>query len=463
MTRKRKSSIMIIAMLIVSLLVPSIVGAVESNGKSSYALDQKIVSRISITNAMEHIRHFSEEIGPRPAGLPNEKIAANYIANYFTSLGYETEIHDFSISGGNANVNVGYITFEDGTIWETGSAAGGLSASGPLFHADTGAPDQYPADLEPGFVALVKRGLAFNTIAANAKAAGAVGVIIYNTTFGGRGNYPAAFSPSASTDIPVMGAAWIHGVRMIEMVETGETIVSLSTIRYTSRKSQNVIATKPAKNGDPNAPIIAVTAHYDTVVGSPGANDNASGVAFVMEMARIMKSYNTDKEIRFIAFGAEEVGLTGATRYVAQLSEAEKERFKAGGVFNADMIGTNHPNVTHLVAATPNGVRHIVTDSAAAAGARLGDSTLMPTTFGSSDHVPFHNAGIPAALFIWLGGGLVPSNYEVELFYHTPQDTIEENMCETRYLGAMRIIGAAVFDVARKEIPALKNSNTRIQ
>lgn len=460
MFKNRPISLLLIIALLLTLASPAMTNPNGMPLQSLRAFDQKILARVSAERAMKYVEYLSKEIGTRPAGLPNEHRAAAYIANYFEGLGYSVELHEFAVTGSNANVNVGYITFGDGTLWETGAAAGGFTVSGRVISAGNGLLEDYPAGLEPGFIALVRRGQPFANIVANAKQRGAVGVIIYNTQFGARGNYPSAFNPSVTTDIPVLGAAYIHGTRLLEQIAAGEVFVNLRTVRYTNRRSYNVIATKPATNGDPNAPIVAVTGHYDSVVGSPGANDNGSGTALVMELAAILKDLNTDKEIRFIAFGAEEIGLVGSNRYVQRLTPQEKERFIA--VFNADMIATNHPNVTHLVAATPNGVQHIVTDSAKAAGARLGDSSLMPTTFGSSDHVPFHNAGIPAALFIWLGGGLVPSNYEIEMYYHTPQDTIEENMCLSRFQTALNIIGAAVFDVVRKQVPSLERSKIRM-
>jgi len=461
MLRRRSLVLLLVIAFIFTFVAPALAAPESVAPQALPAFDQKVVSRVSVDRAMEHVRALSVDIGSRPAGLANEHLAAEYISDVFEGLGYDVELQEFTVTGYRANVNIGNIIFDDGTIWETGAAtdSAGTSIIGSVYHAGMGLPEDYPADIEPGFIALVSRGNPFTEIVANAKAAGAAGVIIYNTSFGGRGNYPSAFDPNVSTDIPVLGAAWIHGTRLIDMVNEGEVIVDLETARYTNRVSYNVIATKPAKNGNEDAPIVAVTGHYDSVVGSPGANDNGSGTALVLELARVLKSYNTDKEIRFIAFGAEEVGLVGANRYVQRLTDDEKARFMA--VFNADMIATNHPNVTHLVAATPNGVQHIVTDSAAAAGARLGDSSLMPTTFGSSDHVPFHNAGIPAALFIWLGGDLVPSSYEIELFYHTPQDTIEENMSLERFETALNIISAAVFDVTRKDVPALTKSKIR--
>ncbi len=51
---------------------------------------------------------------------------------------------------------------------------------------------------------------------------------------------------------------------------------------------------------------VVIGAHYDTVRGSPGANDNATGVAAVLELARLLKSTNPEREIRFVAFVNEE-------------------------------------------------------------------------------------------------------------------------------------------------------------
>src|SRR5699024_6187337 len=60
--------------------------------------------------------------------------------------------------------------------------------------------------------------------------------------------------------------------------------------------SQNVIATLTPENvEDPE--IIHVTAHYDSVPGSPGANDNGSGTSGLLEMARVLKDLDTNKEI----------------------------------------------------------------------------------------------------------------------------------------------------------------------
>ncbi len=176
-------------------------------------------------------------------------------------------------------------------------------------------------------------------------------------------------------------------------------------------------------------------------------------MGLALELARVLKSYNMDKELRFIFFGAEERGLIGSRYYVSQLSDDDARRIVA--VFQADMVATSYPNVTHLYAMTVDGAPNIVTEAATAAGARLGNSSILPGQFGSSDHVPFHNRGIPAALFIWMRvDSWDPLVYDIEKVYHTPQDTIAENISQERMQTALEIIGAAVFDLARKTVPA---------
>jgi hypothetical protein len=94
-----------------------------------------------------------------------------------------------------------------------------------------------------------------------------------------------------------------------------------------------------------------VGAHYDAIITdgdpflkSPGANDNASGVAGMIEVARVMKftGYKPSISIRFVAFAAEEIGLLGSNDYAEKLSESGRP---VNIMINHDMIAiTNNPN-----------------------------------------------------------------------------------------------------------------------
>lgn len=159
------------------------------------------------------------------------------------------------------------------------------------------------------------------------------------------------------------------------------------------------------------------------------------------------------------AFGSEERGLLGSRHYVNQLSQEERDQIES--VFVPDMVATSYEPATHLYAMTVDGSKNSITESSVAAGARLGNSDILPGRFGSSDHVPFHNAGIPAALFIWMGiDSWDPLVYHIEKVYHTPQDTIADNISADRMKSALDIIGSAFFDQVRKQVPGLENRNS---
>jgi Zn-dependent M28 family amino/carboxypeptidase len=114
--------------------------------------------------------------------------------------------------------------------------------------------------------------------------------------------------------------------------------------------SVNVVAVLPGAM-EPEKQII-VGAHYDSInqkdkrleAPAPGADDDASGTAIVLELARVMSQYHFRKTIIFIAFGGEEIGLIGSTRYAAR---AKLEKAQIEAVFNNDIVGTNVVGVTH--------------------------------------------------------------------------------------------------------------------
>ncbi len=206
--------------------------------------------------------------------------------------------------------------------------------------------------------------------------------------------------------------------------------------------SQNVIAVKKPENIE-NPEIVYVTAHYDSVPDSPGANDNGSGTATLLELAKIMKHLPVNKEVRFVAFGAEEIGLVGSRYYVSQLSQEEMDR--SVGNFNMDMVGTNWEPATQLYVNVVDGEPNLVWQSARAAADRLGNDTLFLYQRGASDHVAFHEVGIDAANFIWRE----PGTASLEPWYHTPQDTIDRISPEKIQMVG-ELINSAVSDLIRE-------------
>ncbi len=104
--------------------------------------------------------------------------------------------------------------------------------------------------------------------------------------------------------------------------------------QHAFRDGINVFADRPGT--DPAKGHLIVAAHYDTVEGSPGADDNATGVAVTLELARLFAQQPTPMGIRFVFFDAEENQLKGSTAY-----SMDQERLKTlKGVFVLEMLGT---------------------------------------------------------------------------------------------------------------------------
>ncbi|MGH2740016.1 MAG: M28 family peptidase [Actinomycetota bacterium] len=170
-------------------------------------------------------------------------------------------------------------------------------------------------------------------------------------------------------------------------------------------ESWNTVARAPGARGG----RLLIGAHLDTVEGAPGGNDNASGVATVLELARIFADTRFVGRITFVAFGAEERQPTGehhygSDSYSAEMSEREAAGFRA--MVSVDMIGKNVPL---LVAWMSVGSRATVDGILAAADARSVAAEELVTPKWS-DNGAFELIGVPSAL-MWTG--FEPNHHEV--------------------------------------------------
>lgn len=157
----------------------------------------------------------------------------------------------------------------------------------------------------------------------------------------------------------------------------------------------NLIATRPGF--DPAAPHLTVGAHLDTVPQAPGAEDNASGIAVLLESAKLSATQAPRLPTVFIAFGAEEPRGEGDARhhygsraYVASLSAAQRQALR--GMVSLDRVGVG--GVVPICAATES--QQAVQREVRAAAARAGVPSRSCIN-RSSDHWSFVRAGLPAA------------------------------------------------------------------
>lgn len=119
--------------------------------------------------------------------------------------------------------------------------------------------------------------------------------------------------------------------------------ITYDNFTYSSTTVKNVIITKTG-TVYPDEYVI-ICGHYDSYYGSTastrsvGANDNASGVAAIMEVARILKDVPTEYSIKFIHFTGEEQGLLGSKNFVTNVVNTTTPKMKIKLVFNLDQIG----------------------------------------------------------------------------------------------------------------------------
>lgn len=174
-------------------------------------------------------------------------------------------------------------------------------------------------------------------------------------------------------------------------------------------QSRNVAASWPGSG----PPTVLLGGHLDTVPGAPGGNDNASGVAVLLEVARVLAGTPETGGLRLVAFGAEErqpngEHTVGSTAYAASLAQRVRNGIEA--MVSVDMIGKDRRLVFGwLGQGSPKAARLL--DRAADQAGRAGDVRAVGDV---SDHSPFARVGIPAAL-LWTGD---------EPNHHQPTDTV---------------------------------------
>jgi hypothetical protein len=118
-----------------------------------------------------------------------------------------------------------------------------------------------------------------------------------------------------------------------ELAAAGYT-VTRQPVSHAGAEAPNVIG---ERDGQDPSRVILVCAHYDSVAQSPGADDNASGVAAMLGIARAAARHPAKASLRMVAFAFEESGLVGSGEYTASLGPIERARIAT--VVNLEMIG----------------------------------------------------------------------------------------------------------------------------
>ena len=240
-----------------------------------------------------------------------------------------------------------------------------------------------------------------------------------------------------------------HALERVNLEATARYIEStLAALGYRVATQPFEVATGPVRNievelaGTARADqIIVVGAHYDSVVGAPGANDNGSGVAAVLELARLLRGAAPARTLRFVLFVNEEPPFyrtldMGSRRYVAR-SKQRRENIVA--MFSLETIGYYsdepgsqrypfplsyfYPDTGNFVAFVSNfASRPLLHDALGAFRRHAAFPSEGVAAHASiegvdwSDHWPFWDEGYPALMVT----DTAPFRYP---HYHTRQDT----------------------------------------
>ncbi len=204
--------------------------------------------------------------------------------------------------------------------------------------------------------------------------------------------------------------------------------------------SQNVIAEIPGTEYPDE--VIVYTAHYDSVVFSPGMFDNASGTATILELLRYYKENPPKRTLRFVFCGSEERGLLGSKAYVASHEDLlDKIRLCINVDMTGPLLGRDEARVTG-----EESLCHAITYFYK----EIGYPMNVRQDIYSSDSIPFADKGIPGINFMRtaaLGTTQIHCRYDVI-------ETVTAQSLErtAKFIAAFsdRLVNAVFFPVDKK-------------
>ena len=352
----------------------------------AFAADtERIVEHLAALQAIA-----DEHGGIRFAGTTGYEASVDYAADALSELGFDVETPEVDFAG---FAEVPGTTLEVGTMAFSGpdelhaliySASGDVTGPVQLLE-ESGCDAEHFGSVEPGAIVLTVEGGCFRRQQAlNATEAGVAALLV---GYPGRGPgeiyRPTLIDPDG-IEIPVVSVT-DEAIRALEAAEGEPASLSVATEREPA-VLRNVIA----QLGE-GPSVVMVGAHLDSVLDGPGINDNGSGVAAVLEVARGFAEGGVPDgtAVRIGLWGGEELGIVGSRAYVDGLED------QPIAYLNLDMAGS------------PNGANLVYNEVAVAEGSAAitqayvdwlsdrGEDAEPVDMGGASDHGAFNQAGIP--------------------------------------------------------------------
>jgi aminopeptidase YwaD len=344
----------------------------------------------------EHLRFLCEEIGPRLSGTPADERAVEYLASHFRRAGAAVEVQNYPCpgwehegselvllaSGGERRLASVAQTFTNGCELEARIAVAGTrqelefrpDLEGTLLVVHDEAGSNLALDRNTGLLAIEERRPA--------------AVVVVSTSE----HVSSKHVRDPFLRVPAVAVSPQEG-GLLMASEGARARLRIRARRYDS-VGHNVIARLPGRG----AGRVVVGAHYDTAAGTPGAVDDASGTAAVLELCDIFAAAGKrGLGLDFVAFGAEEYG-----RHVRALGSVEYVRRHAAETRDTraevqmDGIGDAGSTPTvHLMGWQPGPRAELLE-----VFRRYPRYVVSEEPIGGSDHVPFHLNGVPVLAFM---------------------------------------------------------------
>lgn len=409
------------------------------------------VDKMVLANLKTHITYLADDkLEGRRAGTKGEQLAAEYISEEFRKIGVEPKgnsgyLQTFEIYDGkqvdattHLIINGNSLTYPQDYFPFPFSPAASIESIATIAIQEAGVPWFYDLkdvlednESNPHFD--INAYIATNASKAHAK--GATAIILYNSE---EGSTAMKFEPkdrSERSAVPVIYVSREVATKYFADESASLDIKLRTSISDKIRKSHNVVGY--INNGALRTVVLG--AHYDHLgFGEDGnsmhrggekqihngADDNASGTAAVIELARLLKSSkNKSSNYLFIAFSAEELGLNGSKYFVENPTVSLSS---VNYMINMDMIGRMNDSSKAVTiggfGTAPEWQRFIVTNDP-----RLPFSIKIDSSgTGPSDHTSFYRKDIPV-LFFFTG---------VHSDYHRPGDDHQK----INYEGELKII-----------------------
>jgi len=377
------------------------------------------MKRIRPERIEKHVRTLTEDIGVRLAGSDGERAAAAYIADQMREAGAEVRVEEFpvleraveqetldlcidgewrpfscSLLGNAASTNgntleapLAFFTCPTDYRRKDFSFLTGKAVVHLGTHIETADEYRRLVEAKPAFVMFVD-------------------VRYPGTVATADGMFPAYTHAYGAP--PSVSVAFLDAWNWRERGATAARLCVVGGMRNSS--SQNVVAELPGS--DPDAGLVFAGAHHDTQADSVGADDNAVGVAAVLELTRALRAVPRKRTIRLISFGAEEQLSVGSATYVRRHREELRDRGKF--MLNFDSYGSLLGWSELSSCGSEEMGRYLDRFFVARDEYPVIKHELMPY----ADHFPFAAAGMPAVT-------LIRSNCTAgRFFHHRPDDDI---------------------------------------